>query len=134
MAIKLFDDKIAKKCTTNICYETFMNNFELLDKKVLLNQKYKDEMQLQESKRMKSKEVAIRHQRKFAAQLLLQKWGSLRNLNILRHQLGPLLDNLLAKRVRIHIQFNGVIADTVGELCCVVTYTFTIGFFFCVDY
>eukprot|EP01084_Bolivina_argentea_P155923 271700_1 len=44
-----------------------------------------------ESERMKSKEVAIRHQRKIAAQLLLQAWDSLRNMNILRHQLGPLL-------------------------------------------
>eukprot|EP01083_Nonionella_stella_P144107 449285_1 len=46
---------------------------------------------LTESERMRSTKVAIRHQRKVAAQLLLQAWDSLRNMNILRHQLGPLL-------------------------------------------
>ena len=59
--------------------------------------KLKEQVLLKESARMKSKEIAIRHKRKFAAQLLLQKWDSLRNLNILRHQLGPLLDVILEK-------------------------------------
>ena len=49
--------------------------------------------------RMKSKEVAIRHKRKIAAQLLLQKWNSLRNLSILRHQLAPLLIMILDKEL-----------------------------------
>eukprot|EP01083_Nonionella_stella_P232727 820644_1 len=50
-----------------------------------------EDEQFVESERMKSKKVAIRHQRKVAAQLLLQSWDSLRNMNILRYQLAPLL-------------------------------------------
>eukprot|EP01083_Nonionella_stella_P059654 156069_1 len=44
-----------------------------------------------ESGRMQSTELAIRHQRKVIAPLLLQSQDSLRNLNILRQQLCPLL-------------------------------------------
>eukprot|EP01083_Nonionella_stella_P126303 382238_1 len=49
---------------------------------------------------MISTKVAIRHQRKVAAQLLLQAWDSLRNMNILRHQLGPLL-KVVMERAKI---------------------------------
>eukprot|EP01083_Nonionella_stella_P249772 863305_1 len=55
---------------------------------------------LTESERMRSTKVAIRHQRKVAAQLLLQAWDSLRNMNILRHQLGPLL-KVVMERAKI---------------------------------
>eukprot|EP01083_Nonionella_stella_P232728 820646_1 len=51
-----------------------------------------EEKQFDEPVRLKlKKSVAVRRQRKVAARLLLQSWDSLRNVNILRHQLSPLL-------------------------------------------
>lgn len=52
-----------------------------------------------ESKR-KDDQIAIRHKRKYAATLLLQKWNTLRNINILRQQLVVLLSSIIHRMTK----------------------------------
>eukprot|EP01083_Nonionella_stella_P172930 594919_1 len=49
-----------------------------------------------------AEQIAIRHRRKHAATLLLQRWNTLRNLNVLRHQLIVIfnhIDNTMIEEV-----------------------------------
>merc|ERR1712228_918487 len=44
--------------------------------------------------------IAIRHKRKYAATLLLQKWNTLRNINILRQQLVVLFSSIIDRMTK----------------------------------